>query len=181
MRWPAAACDGAWSPSASEGDRASPPSLSGPDGPAGLAYAQPVQAPPGTPLHTMSDATPARRGPRRSRGRLRARFPEVDALLTTLLTELGATGYGLFGGPLASAGVFPQPLSAEDEAKIVQRLALGDEAARNQLVERNMRLVAHIVKKFDNTGEDIDDLISIGTIGLIKAINTFDPNRNARL
>src|SRR5690606_90843 len=53
--------------------------------------------------------------------------------------------------------------------------------ARNQLVERNLRLVAHIVKKFDNTGEDTDDLISIGTIGLIKAINTFDPNRNARL
>ena len=53
-------------------------------------------------------------------------------------------------------------------------MAEGDEKARHTLIERNLRLVAHIVKKFDNTSEDSDDLISIGTIGLIKAINTFD-------
>src|SRR5690554_3972827 len=60
-------------------------------------------------------------------------------------------------------------------------MADGDADARNLLIERNLRLVAHIVKKFDNTGEDSDDLISIGTIGLIKAINTFDPDKKTRL
>jgi len=57
----------------------------------------------------------------------------------------------------------------------------GDEIARNILVERNLRLVAHVVKKFDNTGEEVDDLISIGTIGLIKAINTYDRHQGTRL
>lgn len=57
----------------------------------------------------------------------------------------------------------------------------GDEKARNILIERNLRLVAHIVKKFDNTGEDVDDLISIGTIGLIKAINNYNLAKGTRL
>jgi len=76
---------------------------------------------------------------------------------------------------------FPQPLSEEEEAKYLRLLARGDEVARNVLTERNLRLVAHIVKKFDSTGEDPDDLISIGTIGLIKAINTFNPGKGTRL
>ncbi|WP_371368720.1 RNA polymerase sigma-28 factor [Sporomusa rhizae] len=76
---------------------------------------------------------------------------------------------------------FPLPLSEKDEHVYLQRLKNGDEDARNVLIERNLRLVAHIVKKFDNTGEDVDDLISIGTIGLIKAINTFDPAKKIRL
>jgi RNA polymerase sporulation-specific sigma factor len=76
---------------------------------------------------------------------------------------------------------FPQPLSEEEEAKYLRLLARGDEVARNVLTERNLRLVAHIVKKFDSTGEDPDDLISIGTIGLIKAINTFHPGKGTRL
>ncbi|SDE83880.1 sigma-70 family RNA polymerase sigma factor [Sporomusa acidovorans] len=76
---------------------------------------------------------------------------------------------------------FPLPLSEKDEQIYLQRLKEGDEVARNVLIERNLRLVAHIVKKFDNTGEDVDDLISIGTIGLIKAINTFDPAKKIRL
>jgi RNA polymerase sporulation-specific sigma factor len=76
---------------------------------------------------------------------------------------------------------FPQPLSEEEEAKYLKLLARGDEVARNVLTERNLRLVAHIVKKFDSTGEDSDDLISIGTIGLIKAINTFNPGKGTRL
>lgn len=80
-----------------------------------------------------------------------------------------------------SNSVFPQPLSSDEEAKLLERMAAGDREARNILVERNLRLVAHIVKKFDNTGEDADDLISIGTIGLIKAINTFDPGKQTRL
>ncbi len=76
---------------------------------------------------------------------------------------------------------FPLPLSEKDERIYLQRLKSGEEGARNVLIERNLRLVAHIVKKFDNTGEDVDDLISIGTIGLIKAINTFDPAKKIRL
>lgn len=76
---------------------------------------------------------------------------------------------------------FPQPLNEEEEARYLRKLAEGDELARNVLTERNLRLVAHIVKKFDSTGEDVDDLISIGTIGLIKAINTFKPDKGTRL
>lgn len=76
---------------------------------------------------------------------------------------------------------FPHPLNEEEEARYLQLLSEGDENARNVLAERNLRLVAHIVKKFDSTGEDVDDLISIGTIGLIKAINTFKPDRGTRL
>jgi RNA polymerase sporulation-specific sigma factor len=76
---------------------------------------------------------------------------------------------------------FPQPLSEEEEAKYLRLLKQGDERARNVLTERNLRLVAHIVKKFDSTGEDPDDLISIGAIGLIKAINTFNPSKGTRL
>ncbi|MDD2442909.1 MAG: sigma-70 family RNA polymerase sigma factor [Desulfotomaculaceae bacterium] len=76
---------------------------------------------------------------------------------------------------------FPQPLSEVEEAKYLRLLKHGDEEARNVLTERNLRLVAHIVKKFDSTGEDPDDLISIGAIGLIKAIGTFNPNKGTRL
>ncbi|MEG6585862.1 RNA polymerase sporulation sigma factor SigK [Dendrosporobacter sp. 1207_IL3150] len=76
---------------------------------------------------------------------------------------------------------FPLPLSEKDEQIYLDRLKNGDENAKNVLIERNLRLVAHIVKKFDNTGEDVDDLISIGTIGLIKAINTFDLAKKIRL
>ncbi len=80
-----------------------------------------------------------------------------------------------------ASNTFPQPLSEEEEAKYLDLLAKGDEKARNILTERNLRLVAHIVKKFDGTGEDPDDLISIGTIGLIKAINTYNPDKGTRL
>lgn len=76
---------------------------------------------------------------------------------------------------------FPLPLTEKEEQQYLEQLKNGDEKARNILIERNLRLVAHIVKKFDNTGEDIDDLISIGTIGLIKAINTFDTSKKIRL
>lgn len=76
---------------------------------------------------------------------------------------------------------FPLPLSEKEEQHYLERLKNGDEKAKNVLIERNLRLVAHIVKKFDNTGEEIDDLISIGTIGLIKAINTFDSGKKTRL
>ncbi|MEF2964999.1 RNA polymerase sporulation sigma factor SigK [Paenibacillus sp. M1] len=76
---------------------------------------------------------------------------------------------------------FPQPLTEEEETKHLQRMAEGDPVSRNILIEHNLRLVAHIVKKFDNTGEDLEDLISIGTIGLIKAIESFRPNKGTKL
>ena len=76
---------------------------------------------------------------------------------------------------------FPQPLSQEEEQELVARMQAGDEAARNQLIEHNLRLVAHLAKKFDTSGEDSDDLISIGTIGLIKAVERYTPNRGTNL
>lgn len=76
---------------------------------------------------------------------------------------------------------FPQPLSAADEKKYLRLMAQGDAAARNKLIEHNLRLVAHIVKKFENTGEEPEDLISIGTIGLIKAIESFSEGKGTKL
>ena len=76
---------------------------------------------------------------------------------------------------------FPQPLEAEEEQYYLQRLKEGDEQARDILVERNLRLVAHIVKKYQGVDEDLDDLISIGTIGLIKAVSTYDMTKGSRL
>ncbi|GAK42139.1 RNA polymerase sporulation sigma factor SigK [Paenibacillus urinalis] len=76
---------------------------------------------------------------------------------------------------------FPQPLSEADEAKHLKLMAEGDARSRNLLIEHNLRLVAHIVKKFDNTGEDLEDLISIGTIGLIKAIESFQQGKGTKL
>ena len=82
---------------------------------------------------------------------------------------------------ISNNNVFPLPLSEEEESQLLSKMETGDSEARNILIERNLRLVAHIVKKFDSTGEDVDDLISIGTIGLIKGIGTFKRNRNTRL
>ncbi|MGI6549344.1 MAG: RNA polymerase sporulation sigma factor SigK [Syntrophomonadales bacterium] len=76
---------------------------------------------------------------------------------------------------------FPQPLDEAGERECLRKIRNGDEEARNILIERNLRLVAHVIKKYEGTGEDVEDLISIGTIGLIKAINTFDENRGTRL
>jgi RNA polymerase sporulation-specific sigma factor len=76
---------------------------------------------------------------------------------------------------------FPQPLSSQEEKKYLRKMAEGDEEARNILIEHNLRLVAHIVKKFENTGEDPEDLISIGTIGLIKAIESYSEGKGTKL
>ncbi|MDN5347184.1 MAG: polymerase sporulation-specific sigma factor [Clostridia bacterium] len=76
---------------------------------------------------------------------------------------------------------FPQPLSEQEEMECLERMKKGDREARNKLIEHNLRLVAHIVKKFEGCGEDTDDLISIGTIGLIKAVNTFSSQKGTKL
>ena len=98
----------------------------------------------------------------------------IGLLLTanTLLYSLRLT---------TSAGSFPKPLTAQEEKMYLERSAQGDLEARNILVERNLRLVAHILKKYYSSASDQDDLISIGTIGLIKAISTFDGSKGARL
>ncbi|HHV45529.1 MAG TPA: RNA polymerase sporulation sigma factor SigK [Tissierellia bacterium] len=82
---------------------------------------------------------------------------------------------------ISNTNSFPKPLSKEEETLLLKEYAEGSEKARNILIERNLRLVAHIVKKYNNTGKDTDDLISIGTIGLIKAISTFDASKGTRL
>lgn len=103
-------------------------------------------------------------------------FPFLGAVFNFLLDGL-LTLYSY----ISSGNVFPLPLSEEEEAALLLRLERGDCEARSTLIERNLRLVAHIVKKFDATGNDTEDLISIGTIGLIKGINTFKRDRNTRL
>ena len=87
----------------------------------------------------------------------------------------------LFSLRLDRSGSFPRPLSASEERMWLERLAQGDPEARNVLIERNLRLVAHIVKKYYAQSSDQDDLISIGIIGLIKGISSFDPSKGARL
>lgn len=94
---------------------------------------------------------------------------------------LALQGYLVLSGYLTSHSAFPHPLSPEEEARRLQEMKAGDETARNILIEHNLRLVAHIVKKFDNAGEDAEDLISVGTIGLIKGVETFDPAKGTRL
>ncbi len=80
-----------------------------------------------------------------------------------------------------SNNIFPDPLSKEEEAKCIEQARLGNREARNKLIEHNLRLVAHIVKKYENRKDDIDDLISIGTIGLIKGIDSYSNKHNTRL
>lgn len=75
----------------------------------------------------------------------------------------------------------PPPLTGEEEITLLNKLTMGDMDVKSILIERNLRLVVYIAKKFENTGIGIEDLISIGTIGLIKAINTFDPNKKIKL
>ncbi|MBE3583771.1 MAG: RNA polymerase sporulation sigma factor SigK [Limnochordaceae bacterium] len=84
-------------------------------------------------------------------------------------------------GLVSGGGAFPPPLPREEEEEWIRRLEQGDGQAAQVLAERNLRLVAHIAKKYDTSGEDPDDLISIGTIGLVKAIRTFNSHQNTRL
>ena len=77
--------------------------------------------------------------------------------------------------------VFPDALSIDEEAKYIERMLMGDKDARNMLIEHNLRLVAHIVKKYECREYDSDDLISIGTIGLVKGIDSYKPNKKTRL
>ena len=84
-------------------------------------------------------------------------------------------------GYIQGGNLFPEPLSQEEEKNYIEQMAKGDDEARNILIERNLRLVAHVAKKYSTAKVDQDDLISIGTIGLIKGINSFKPEKKTRL
>lgn len=99
----------------------------------------------------------------------------LTGFLTFLSSAIFVVGY------ISNNQLFPEPLSVEEEKMYVQKLKEKDEEARNILIERNLRLVAHVCKKYASTKIDQDDLISIGTIGLIKGINSFEPTKNVKL
>lgn len=99
--------------------------------------------------------------------------PWLALLLNSLFLTLRLSG--------GEGGSFPRPLKAEEERACLEAMWTGDRSARDRLIEHNLRLVAHIVKKYYTPNGDTDDLISIGTIGLIKGIRTFKPDKNVRL
>lgn len=82
---------------------------------------------------------------------------------------------------IGGSEALPPPLTREEEEHLLSKLSTGDRAVRSMLIERNLRLVVYIARKFENTGIHIEDLVSIGTIGLIKAVNTFDPDKKIKL
>lgn len=99
----------------------------------------------------------------------------VNCLLNIFGDSIFLTAY------VTGSNSFPQPLDEEEEKYYLTKLKEGDALAKNILVERNLRLVAHIVKKYSYPGKDVDDLISIGTVGLIKAIDSFNIDKGTRL
>lgn len=100
----------------------------------------------------------------------------IPKLQNILMLKTGDVHY------IGGAEVLPPPLDQEEEARCIEMLATeGCQSAKSELIEHNLRLVVYIAKKFDNTGIGVEDLISIGTIGLIKAINTFNPEKNIKL
>ncbi|UOF89165.1 RNA polymerase sporulation sigma factor SigE [Fodinisporobacter ferrooxydans] len=104
---------------------------------------------------------------------------QLRILLVRILLLLGERPHEIHyvGGSEA----LPPPLTREEEEYLLDKLPSGDEAIRSILIERNLRLVVYIARKFENTGIHIEDLVSIGTIGLIKAVNTFDPEKKIKL
>lgn len=104
-------------------------------------------------------------------------FERFSQLMTVLKAKLFYEEIFYVNGPEN----LPPPLSKQEEADIMNRIEQGDESAREPLIVHNLRLVVYIAKKFENSGVGVEDLVSIGTIGLIKAVNTFCPSRNIKL
>ena len=105
--------------------------------------------------------------------------PQIIFLKDRILNILGIEPSPVFY--IGGSDTLPPPLEREDEERAISALEKGDEAARQRLIEHNLRLVVYISKRFENTGINIEDLISIGTIGLIKAVNTFKSGKNIKL
>ena len=105
--------------------------------------------------------------------------PQIMFLKDRILNILGIDPSPVFS--IGGSDTLPPPLEREDEERAISALERGDEAARQELIEHNLRLVVYISKRFENTGINIEDLISIGTIGLIKAVNTFKSGKNIKL
>jgi RNA polymerase sporulation-specific sigma factor len=103
----------------------------------------------------------------------------ITYFLYKLLTKLGIKTDEVYY--IGGSEALPPPLTKEEEEMLIQKLSSGDKTARSLLIERNLRLVVYIARKFENTGINIEDLISIGTIGLIKAVNTFNPEKKIKL
>ena len=101
-------------------------------------------------------------------------FAYISGFLAFLKTAIFVLGY------ISNNSLFPEPLTKEEETEYLEKYMEGDEDARNILIERNLRLVAHVCKKYNIPNMDNEDLISIGTIGLIKGINTFNTNKGVR-
>ena len=105
--------------------------------------------------------------------------PQIIFLKDRILNILGLEPSPVFY--IGGSDTLPPPLEREEEERAINALEQGDEAARQKLIEHNLRLVVYISKRFENTGINIEDLISIGTIGLIKAVNTFKSGKNIKL
>ncbi len=111
---------------------------------------------------------------------MKMRYMSFKERLMKWLAELGLCQPGkvmYIGG----SDTLPQPLDKQEEAELIEQMTQGDQEARGKLIEHNLRLVAYIARRFDNTGINIEDLISIGTIGLIKAVGTYQPAKNIKL
>ncbi len=106
-----------------------------------------------------------------------------DSVALRVRQLLAALGLVLPGKIMYIGGsdTLPAPLSREEERELIARLRQGDNEVKNRLIEHNLRLVVYIARRFENTGINIEDLISIGTIGLIKAVDTYDPSKNIKL
>ncbi|MEG2353232.1 MAG: RNA polymerase sporulation sigma factor SigE [Clostridium sp.] len=104
---------------------------------------------------------------------------DIKIWMNKLIIKLGLFYKSIFY--IGGSDALPPPLSKEEEAELIGKIADGDEHIRATLIERNLRLVVYIARKFENTGVNIEDLISVGTIGLIKAVNTFDPQKLIKL
>lgn len=104
---------------------------------------------------------------------------KIKVLINRLLSKLKIFSKEVYY--IGGNDALPPPLSKEEELELVQKLQDGDEKIRSILIERNLRLVVYIARKFENTGVNVEDLISVGTIGLIKAVNTFNPEKKIKL
>ena len=104
---------------------------------------------------------------------------KLKMIINHLLVKMKSIRYKLYY--ISGNDALPPPLSKNEENELVNKLILGDENVRSILIERNLRLVVYIARKFENTGISIEDLVSIGTIGLIKAVNTFDPDKKIKI